>query len=186
MDSYQDIDLGLSTGAVELVTVQNVKDWAGIDTDLDDDLITGSIVAARRLIENFCGVTLVQQDRQLFISKPEEGEDNYFIPLPWPADPAETFTVATETATLTEDSDYELLGIYIDSIKLYAYYQNVTVTYTTKPITSPQLLEVAKNGIKYLVEKYYDNRATLEAGGEEMVLDSNLRKIIAPLRIPTL
>lgn len=182
MNIYEDIDLGLVEGQSELITASEVKDWAGIDTDADDTLINGIITSARRIVENYTGLTLLAYNKKLYFDTPDFDGEKYYVTLPWSANPRETITVVANDTTLTEDSNYEIYGLAVDYIEFYAKQSKVTITYVTNPLSDPSKLQVAKDAMKVLIEKIYNNRALLEDAPLESLIDSNLKIMLNSIR----
>lgn len=135
-----------STDGSEIVTLQEAKDYARIDTDSDDTLITSMIVSARQALETYLSRDIVAKTRSYFVPSSSDG----CINLPFA--PIDTITsVESDGEALT----YTAYGLDDKYIQLESYpATRVTIVYVTLGMTEDQL----KTSIKMLVSTYYDNR----------------------------
>lgn len=179
MEIYESKQTGLATGAMEVITVDDVKAWSVVETSLDDAVITAIIVSAREMVENFLSKDMVSKNRILFVDEPEDSENT--VILPYNAKDG-TIAVNVNGTDLTEGDDYCIVGIGNKYIRLTTYGTNITVTYESDPISSPSELELAKSATKVLIEQIYDNRANLEGDEDIMILDRNVKIMLNPIR----
>lgn len=181
MEFNENEQVGLAPLATEIVTVADAKSWAVIETDLDDAVLTSLIVTARQMIESYTSKDMVSKDRISFVGELEFDDTNYFAELEYPAK-SSTVVVEVDGETLTVVDDYELVGINGRYIKFQTNHKDVTITYESKPLTSPSEIELAKSATKMLIEQIYDNRGNLEGDSDIMIMDNNVKKLLTPLK----
>ena len=109
-DKRCDTDLGVSmynavlyvapfpAGETEPVTLQQAKDWGKIEQDVDDDIVTALITAARRICERYSSIGFINREVTAIINNANGG---FFLPYgPVTVDP-------TATDELGDDQDIE-------------------------------------------------------------------------------
>ena len=62
-----------STDGSEIVTLQEAKDYARIDTSADDDLVTSMIVSARQALETYLSRDIVGKTRTYWVPSSLDG-----------------------------------------------------------------------------------------------------------------
>ncbi|NQY00849.1 MAG: phage head-tail connector protein [Flavobacteriaceae bacterium] len=179
MQIYESKLIGRAAGAIDPISVDDAKDWASIDTETDNDLLGKIISSATEMVESFLSKDIVSKDRQLFVDEPEDSENT--IILPYNAKDG-TVVVNVDGTELTEDEDYTILGIGNKYIRLSNYGKNITISYTSDPISNNSELELVVSATKCLIEQVYDNRANLEGDSEIMVMDMNVKRMLNPIR----
>ncbi len=181
MEFNENEQIGLAPLATEIVTLDEVKDWALIDGTIDDPTITNIIVTARQMIENYISKDVVSKDRISFVGELEAEGDYYVAELEFPAK-ADTLVVEVNGITLVAGEDYSLVGINGRYIKFSVNYTDITITYESRILTSPSEVETAKSACKMLIEQIYNNRGILEGTGDIMIMDRNIKLVLTPLR----
>ena len=142
-------DLAVTDGNTEPVTLQQAKDWLRVDSEDDDALITDLITVARKRIERFTGVSMVDKDIVCIVEISKE------FPLPYPAlDEITTVKrwVGTEWETLTT-SDYVLLGTNTATFR-----PNVAGLYEIAYSTTADTDSALKLDLKRVLLWLYENR----------------------------
>lgn len=180
MKVYESKQTGLATGVAELISIEDVKEWAAIDTDLDDAVIASIISSAREMVESFISKDLISKNRLLFTSEMDD-KVNHIVVLPYNAKDG-TITVKAEGNLLVEGSDYEVVGIGGKYIKFNTLLENILVEYESQPINSASELDLANSATKVLIEQIYNNRANLEGGEDIDVFDTRIKKMLSPVR----
>lgn len=172
MNTYNQLldykDITTESGISEPVTLQEMKDYMRLegfvdvdesttdelsDFDYDDDLIESLITAARKKIENFCGVSVVFHTwKVLFTNLAGDFE------FPWgPVRLSETDKITTlldTNGTEIEEANYELLGFNFVMLKS-PLAEELTATYDAGYTEVPEEIETA---IKQMVYFWYINR----------------------------
>jgi uncharacterized phiE125 gp8 family phage protein len=182
MEIYLPKQIGLADGATELVSVEDAKAWAAIDTVLDDTVVGSIIVAAREMVETFISKDVISKQRVLYIDRPEYDGEKYMVFLPYTAKES-SVVVTAGTTTLTVDTDYEFVGIEGDYIQFSTLFTDITISYNSDPIVSPSELSLANAAVKVLIEQIYDNRANLEGDSDILILDENVKQMLIPIKM---
>ncbi|MBL4881222.1 MAG: hypothetical protein JKX82_07845 [Oleispira sp.] len=181
MKIYEEVDLGLAAGATEPISVVDAKSWAIIDTNLDDSVIESIIVSARIMAETFLSRDIISKDRKVFVDYPVEDDGIYSVCLTYPAKTS-TLVVVSDGDTLIADTDYKVIGIQNHIIEFSASYPDITITYESEPIVSLPEFNSAESAVKSLIEQIYDNRGNLEGDSDIRILDSNIKRMLMPLK----
>lgn len=159
-------DLAVTDGNTEPVTLQQAKDWLRVDSEDDDALITDLITVARKRIERFTGVSMVDKDIVCIVEISKE------FPLPYPAfDEIDTVKrwVGTEWETLSAD-DYILLGSYTATFR-----PNVAGLYEIAYSTTANTDTSLKLDLKRVLLWLYENRGD-DSDNMPMELMSNAKQ----------
>lgn len=135
-----------STDGSEIVTLQEAKDYARVDTSADDDLITSMIVSARQALETYLSRDIVGKTRTYWIPSSIDG----CIEIPF--SPVTSITSVESNSEALPYTSYGLDDVYIQLSSYPA--SNIQITYVTTGMTQDEL----KTSIKMLVSTYYDNR----------------------------
>lgn len=141
-----------STTGSEIITTQDVKDFARIDTSADDNLISTMIESARIYCENYISRDIVAKNRTYYLDLSETG----IIDLPFaPVSSISEVTVNGETAT------YDILGLDNETIELDGgYAEKVKITYVTSGLDNGLI----KQALLQTVATHYDNRQDFVTG----------------------
>lgn len=182
MKISQEEQSSLAAGAVELVTVEEAKEWSVIETDLDDSIVEALIVSAREIVEAFISKDMISKNRIQFEECPEYDGEKYMVILDY-ASVDGTVNIDADGTTLVEGTDFDFVGLGNRYIKLYSNQVNMTITYESKPIVSASEITLAKAATKVLVEQIYDNRANLEGDSDIVIMDDNVKSLLSPIRM---
>jgi len=184
MEIYDLVEKGLATGATEPVTVAEAKTWGVIETSLDDAVITSLITTARDMVEAYISRDLIPKTYTLYTDEIlAYGGDDYVIDLCVSTNLASVTSVSDDFDIFTSGTDYEIIGASGSKLLLKRNYGgNITVDFDSIAIQSPSHLETCKSAIKSLIEQIYDNRGNLEGDSDIMVMDRNIKAILAPVR----
>ena len=140
------IKINATTGN-EILTAQNVKDYARIDTSADDNLITAMISQARIWCENYISRDIVPKNRTYYLDQTNGLFDLPFGPIA---------SVSEVTINGTATTDYEIIGLDNETIELDGgSAERVKITYITSGIND----SLVKQAMLQLISTYYDNRA---------------------------
>ncbi len=127
----------------EPVTLAEVKDWLNIATTAKDSILTASIVASRKKVEQLTGRSLVARTLKLTINDYSETS----IELPYPEINAITSVKSTDSeGTETTETDYTLVNNVLNFV---GSGQSLAVTYTTKASTDEFYKLAIKKQIAY-------------------------------------
>lgn len=134
------------------VSVGAAKDWALIDTDAEDSLISTMITTVRESLETYISRDIVARDRTYYI----EYVDGSTIEIPFaPVDSVSSVTHGNDDTALTLNSDYYVRGVSDKRIELVAYPKDyVKVNYTTLGLSDQSI----KDAIRATFEYLYDSR----------------------------
>jgi hypothetical protein len=159
-DLYDGV-LSLTLGdGTEPLTLQEAKDWDKIDQDVDDDIITALITAARRICEKFSGIGFINRTIDANINNSNGGFQLPYGPIT--GDPT------------AADADGNTLDLTYQFGQIISPRGRMTVSYTAGYTTLPEDLKTA---LKAQVLFLYENR------GESTVAVSPIAKmILEPLR----
>ena len=159
------IKINATTGN-EIVTIADVKDYARIDTEADNTIISQMIVQARIWCENFISKDIVAKNRTYYLP-----ETNGTFDLPFaPVSSIESITIGGTAST-----DYEILGVDNETIELDGgSAENVKVTYITTGMNDGLL----KQALLQLIATYYDNRAEFVSGSISEI-PTNVKNILS-------
>jgi uncharacterized phiE125 gp8 family phage protein len=149
----------------EIVTVSDVKDYARIDTDVDDTLIGNMITQARIWCENYISRDIVAKNRTYYLDTTQGIFDLPFAPVA----SISSVTVKGEAET------YEAIGLDNETIELdNGYAERVKVTYVTTGLDDGLL----QQAILQLTTTYYDNRGEFILGNISDI-PTNVKNILA-------
>jgi len=149
----------------EIVTVSDVKDYARIDTDVDDTLIGNMITQARIWCENYISRDIVAKNRTYYLDTTQGIFDLPFAPVA----SISSVTVKGEAET------YEAIGLDNETIELdNGYAERVKVTYVTTGLDDGLL----QQAILQLATTYYDNRGEFILGNISDI-PTNVKNILA-------
>jgi len=149
----------------EIVTVSDVKDYARIDTDVDDTLIGNMITQARIWCENYISRDIVAKNRTYYLDATQGIFDLPFAPVA----SISSVTVKGEAET------YEAIGLDNETIELdNGYAERVKVTYVTTGLDDGLL----QQAILQLTTTYYDNRGEFILGNISDI-PTNVKNILA-------
>lgn len=138
----------------EIITTQEVKDYARITTTDDDTLIGRMITQARMWAENYISRDIVSKNRSYFIGYTEGIFDLPFAPV-------SSISSITIGGTAITSDEYEVIGLDYNTIDLDAgSSEKVLITYITSGLNDALL----KQALLQLVATYYDNRSDFEIG----------------------
>jgi uncharacterized phage protein (predicted DNA packaging) len=130
----------------ELITIDDVKLYAKIDTSVDDSLITNMISQARIWCENYISRDIISKNRTYYMD-----ETNGMFDLPFAP-------VASVSSVTSEDvaAPYSIIGLDNETIELTngSAFQ-VKVTYITSGINDAMI----KQAMLQFVSMLYDNRS---------------------------
>ena len=160
------IKINATTGN-EILTAQNVKDYARIDTSADDNLITAMISQARIWCENYISRDIVSKNRTYYIP-----ETNGLFDLPFAPVSSITSVKSNDIAI-----SYTVLGLDNESIELDGgSAEKIKVVYVTSGLND----ELLQQAIMQLVSTYYDNRADFSSDQKSNVesIPTNVRDIL--------
>lgn len=137
------------SNVTEPVLLQEVKDYAKIDTGTTDDtIITYLIKTARQQCEDFTGISIVQRTVTAYLTNRCGG---IFLPY----GPVNSITSITDQdGNVLADTDYKIFGKSFPQL-LYPKYDNLTVIYEAGYISLPQEIKTA---ILQQVFYLYENR----------------------------
>lgn len=145
----------------EPVTLQEAKDWAKIEQDTDDDIITALIKAARRMCESYSGIGFISRTVTAVINNANGG-----FQLPY--GPVTVDPTAVDEYGNSLDIEYRLGAV----VSL----GSMQVSYTAGHATLPEDLKTAlKSQFLFL----YENRGESSVGGITPIA----LMILQPLRI---
>lgn len=155
-----------STTGSEIVSTQDLKDYARIDTSLEDGMIAQMITQARIWCENYISRDIVAKSRTYYMD-----ETNGMFDIPFaPVDSITSITVNGETVT-----DYTIVGLDNETIELDGgLAEKVKVTYTTTGLDDSLL----QQAILQLAATYYDNRSEFVTGTVNEI-PTNVRNILS-------
>ena len=159
-----DIKINSTTGS-EIITAQNVKDFARIDTSSDDAIIGRMIIAARTWCENYIGRDIVAKNRTFYL---EEVDQRFTLPF---SPTASISSVTSKDIAINYDS-YGLDDKMVEIGSFPAY--EVKVTYITTGLTD----DLIKEAILHLVSTYYDNRADFKVGDSIAEIPTSTKNIL--------
>lgn len=156
-----------STTGNEIITIQDVKDYARIDTSADDTLITLMIETARLWCENYISRDIVPKNRTYYLDTTTTG----LIDLPFsPVASISSVTINDENAT------YTILGLNNESIELDGgAAEKVKITYITEGINNALI----KQAMLQTISTYYDNRADFIEGSTVHLIPTNAKQILS-------
>jgi hypothetical protein len=140
-----------STTGSEIVTTNQVKNYARIDTASDDDLIAKQITQARIWCENYISRDIVAKNRTYYLDETSGIVDIPFGPV------ASISSITVEGVAYT---DYTVEGLDNETIDMDGPAKKVKITYVTAGLDDA-LLEQA---ILQLATTYYDNRSDFKTG----------------------
>ena len=156
-----------STTGNEIITIQDVKDFARIDTSADDTLISLMIETARIWCENYISRDIVPKNRTYYVDVTTTG----LIDIPFaPVASISSVTINNETATFT------ILGLDNESIELDGgAAEKVKITYITSGINNALM----KQAMLQTISTYYDNRADFIEGSSVHLIPTSAKTILS-------
>ena len=156
-----------STIGNEIITIQDVKDYARIDTSADDSLIGLMIETARLWCENYISRDIVSKNRTYYLDATTSG----LIDLPFsPVASIQSVTINDETAT------YTILGLNNETIELDGgAAEKVKITYITEGINNALM----KQAMLQTISTYYDNRADFIEGSSVHLIPTSAKTILS-------
>lgn len=183
MEIYDLVQKGLAAGETEPVTVAEAKSWGVIETSLDDAVITSLITTAREMVEAYISRDLIPKTYTLYTDEILAYGDYFTIDLCVSTNLASIASVADEFETFTSSTDYEVIGASGSKLLIKRNYGGrITVEFDSIAMQSSTHLETCKSAIKSLIEQLYDNRGNLEGDSDIMVMDRNIKAMLAPVR----
>ena len=156
-----------STTGNEIISIQDVKDFARIDTSADDTLISLMIETARIWCENYISRDIIPKNRTYYLDATQTG----LIDLPFsPVASVESVTINDETAT------YTILGLNNETIELDGgAAEKVKITYITEGINNAMM----KQAMLQTITTYYDNRSDFVQGANVHLIPTNAKTILS-------
>jgi uncharacterized phiE125 gp8 family phage protein len=156
-----------STTGNEIITIQDVKDFARIDTSADDTLISLMIETARIWCENYISRDIVPKNRTYYVDVTTTG----LIDIPFaPVASISSVTINNETATFT------ILGLNNETIELDGgAAEKVKITYITEGINNAMM----KQAMLQTITTYYDNRADFVQGANVHLIPTSAKTILS-------
>ena len=166
INAMRQITINSTTGN-EIITIQDVKDFARIDTSADDTLISLMIETARIWCENYISRDIVPKNRTYYVDVTTTG----LIDLPFsPVASISSVTINNETATFT------ILGLNNETIELDGgAAEKVKITYITSGINNALI----KQAMLQTISTYYDNRADFVQGANVHLIPTNAKTILS-------
>jgi len=165
INAMRQITINSTTGN-EIITIQDVKDFARIDTSADDTLISLMIETARIWCENYISRDIVPKNRTYYVDVTTTG----LIDLPFsPVASISSVTINNETATFT------ILGLNNETIELDGgAAEKVKITYITEGINNAMM----KQAMLQTITTYYDNRADFVQGANVHLIPTSAKTIL--------
>ena len=166
INAMRQITINSTTGN-EIITIQDVKDFARIDTSADDTLISLMIETARIWCENYISRDIVPKNRTYYVDVTTTG----LIDLPFsPVASISSVTINNETATFT------ILGLNNETIELDGgAAEKVKITYITSGINNALI----KQAMLQTISTYYDNRADFVQGANVHLIPTSAKTILS-------
>ena len=166
INAMRQITINSTTGN-EIITIQDVKDFARIDTSADDTLISLMIETARIWCENYISRDIVPKNRTYYVDVTTTG----LIDLPFsPVASISSVTINNETATFT------ILGLNNETIELDGgAAEKVKITYITEGINNAMM----KQAMLQTITTYYDNRADFVQGANVHLIPTSAKTILS-------
>ena len=148
-------------GTDELVTLDEAKRYLRLDNNIDDDLVTGFILAARKYAEKYLNKDILSREREVYYNYLDTSLINLYqapVTLTRNDDGDLTnFTITVETddevQTLVEGDDFIIHGEGDIKIELDSPKYRLTINYTTSGLDDDEI----KFGMLALIYKYYYN-----------------------------
>lgn len=185
MELYDLMEEGLADGVIEPVSVVEAKAWGVIETSLDDAVITSLITTAREMVEAYISRDLVPKKYTLYTDEILVYGDYFTIDLCVSTNLASITSVEDEFETFVSGTDYDVIGASGSKLLLKRNHGGkITVVFESIAMQSPSQLDVCKSAMKSLIEQLYDNRGNLEGDSDIMVMDKNIKRMLAPVRNP--
>lgn len=164
--------------SVEPLALDEVKLHCYIDTDATDLLLTAFIIAARKWVENYCGISLITQSQRVTFDYQDKwaGEWTLNRKITLPVSPIQSITTVTtydqsDNATVFDSVNYRLSGhrlilrdnySWADELRLYdcmqidfvSGYGDDADAITTK---APEIMIA----MKMLIASWYEQRGSI-------------------------
>lgn len=135
-------------GYTEPVSIALAKQWCrALTGDTEDDLFALLIVAARKAIEKFTGLSLVEKQIEVLMLLPEAMFELPYGPI---------IDIPSFVDFNGEVIDVNLLGFEFPKVQYY-YNSNITATYNAG-YTSDNIPDELKTAILYQINFMYENR----------------------------
>lgn len=158
-----DIDRTEADGITEPLSLEDAKKWIKVTFTDDDDVITDIISDARKTIEEFCSVSIVETDIVFVVEmRPANNRSRIDVELPYGPVNIEAVTLVERSdcgdngvyETMTEGEDYYFLGSLFPKIVVISpgIYR---ITYAAGYSAVPSKLVDA---MKSEIANQYDNR----------------------------
>ena len=148
----------VSVTGTEVVTVDEAKAWALIDTSVDDTVIGLMITSVRQSLENYISRDIVAKSRKFYIEQAIRP-----IALPYaPIDAISAVTYTQDNTALVLNEDYYIRGLENKVVDFVTYNKDyVTISYTTIGITD----QAVKDSVKATFEYLYNSRGLVSMDG---------------------
>lgn len=175
---------GATTGTprtgLDVVTLDEAKNYLRVDTTTDDNLITDQINTAVEICENYLSRDILPKQREQYIQ--EDRSNGRFDLFYTPVASVDSVSIAGETQTLNEG--YEILGpinepvVSIENFFAYPGFSSfaldsasneINITYTTAGLLNDPIV---KNGVLAALAWIYEGRTDTPK--------SNYRAYLAP------
>lgn len=187
-----------TTNDFPLATTAEAKSFGVVQYDAADTLIDDLILAAGRLVEQYCGRTFGQRTYRLTISNYDFEDFTISLPMLPIRDVTEVKALAGMYGTeevLTEGVDFIVIGDEAKDIELKPRYNNqgliknplqitFTAGYDSKAAFKTALPDV-HNAVLRQVATWFANREDEVVGTVVGRLDNNVKELLSPYREPT-
>tara|TARA_A100001391_G_scaffold108416_3_gene72846 strand:+ start:4408 stop:4917 length:510 start_codon:yes stop_codon:yes gene_type:complete len=158
-----------STTGSEIVTTQEFKDYARIDTSSDDALIARQITQARIWCENYISRDIVAKNRSYYMDNTNGLFDLPFGPV------ASISSIHADGSAVTHTN----VGLDKETIELNdGPAEKVTVVYVTTGLNDSLL----KQAILQLTSTYYDNRSDFVSGTIVATVPTEVKNILSSFK----
>lgn len=155
-----------STTGSEIVTTQEFKDYARIDTASDDTLIARQITQARIWCENYISRDIVAKNRSYYMDNTNGIFDLPFGPV------ASITSIHADGSAVTHTN----IGLDKETVELDdGAAEKVTVVYVTSGLDDSLL----KQAILQLTATYYDNRSNFVTGTIVASVPTEVKNILS-------
>jgi len=158
-----------STTGSEIVTTQDFKDYARIDTASDDALIARQITQARIWCENYISRDIVAKNRSYYMDNTNGLFDLPFGPV------ASISSIHADGSAVTHTN----VGLDKETVELDdGPAEKVTVVYVTTGLDDSLL----KQAILQLTSTYYDNRSDFVSGTIVATVPTEVKNILSSFK----
>ena len=164
----------------EIVTLQQVKDYARIETTADDVLLATIISTAHAWCENYLSSDIIAKNRTVYFRNVDHSrtyfQDDEVNPIRLPFAPVASISSVTAEGSTAA---YTIKGVGSDELVLdQSPATDVKITYMTQGLTSAEV----KQAIFILCSTLYDNRTEFITGQTANTLPINVRTILNPFK----